>query len=282
MTETGPDNKQDNEPQPVSAGNTEALRKALLQKINGKTKPPGSLGALERIALQAGLVFGTTDPVITAPHIVVFAADHGIAVEGVSAYPQAVTAQMVLNFVQGGAAINVFCRQHDIRLLVVDAGVQSDFDPALPLVHQKTGRGTRSFRYGPAMDKRTMEKGLQQGRQTVQQIARTGCNLVGFGEMGIGNTSSAAVLMSLLCNIPLEECIGRGTGVDDDQLLHKHRVLRQAVDAYEGTPCSGRRAGLVRRVRDRADGRGHDGSLPAEHAGSWWMDLFPPPLFSVP
>ncbi|KIO78058.1 nicotinate-nucleotide--dimethylbenzimidazole phosphoribosyltransferase [Pedobacter lusitanus] len=203
--------------------------------IDNKTKPPGSLGMLEELALQIGEILGTTSPELIQPHLVVFAADHGIANEGVSAFPQEVTRQMVLNFLNGGAAINVFCRQHDIHLQVVDAGVNYDFEPDLPLGDAKIAKGTASFLHGPAMTAAQMERCLTKGEAVVAEIEAKGCNVIGFGEMGIGNTSSAAVLMSLLCNLPMADCIGRGTGLNDQQLLRKQEILEQAVANYSGS-----------------------------------------------
>ncbi|AMP97738.1 nicotinate-nucleotide--dimethylbenzimidazole phosphoribosyltransferase [Pedobacter cryoconitis] len=202
--------------------------------IDNKTKPPGSLGLLEDLALQIGEILGTTGPQLINPHLVVFAADHGIAKEGVSAFPQEVTRQMVLNFLNGGAAINVFCKQHDIRLQVIDAGVNFDFDDGLPLGDGKIAKGTASFLHGPAMTTFQAELCLLKGEAVVAEIVAKGCNVIGFGEMGIGNTSSAAVLMSLLCDLPLSECIGRGTGLNDEQLLKKQQILEQAVANYKG------------------------------------------------
>lgn len=202
--------------------------------IDNKTKPPGSLGVLEDLALQIGTVLGTTSPQFIKPHLVVFAADHGIAKEGVSAFPQEVTRQMVLNFLNGGAAINVFCKQHDIRLQVVDAGVNYDFEDGLPLGDGKIAKGTSSFLRGPAMTAFQAELCLLKGEAVVAEITAKGCNVIGFGEMGIGNTSSAAVLMSLLCDLPLSDCIGRGTGLNDEQLLKKQQILEQAVANYKG------------------------------------------------
>lgn len=202
--------------------------------IDNKTKPPGSLGVLEDLALQIGSVLGTTSPQLLKPHLVVFAADHGIAKEGVSAFPQEVTRQMVFNFLDGGAAINVFCKQHAIILQVVDAGVNYDFKDGLPLGDGKIAKGTSSFLHGPAMTNFQAELCLLKGEAVVAEIAAKGCNVIGFGEMGIGNTSSAAVLMSLICNLPLSDCIGRGTGLNDEQLLKKQQILEQAVANYKG------------------------------------------------
>lgn len=210
------------------------LLQDIQNKIDVKTKPVGSLGLLESIALQAGLVFETASPSVRQPHIIVFAADHGIAQQGVSAYPQEVTAQMVLNFINGGAAINVFCRQHAIALTVVDAGVNYDFTPGLPIINCKIAKGTHSFLHGPAMEQGQVHECLSAGSQLVQELHQKGCNTIGFGEMGIGNTSTAAVLMSMLCNIAIEECIGQGTGVTAEKLAQKHRILKQAVENYTG------------------------------------------------
>lgn len=210
------------------------IKEDLKVLIDNKTKPLGSLGMLENLAARIGEVFGTTEPVLTAPHLVVFAADHGIATEGVSAFPQEVTRQMVLNFLNGGAAINVFCRQHAINLRIVDAGVNWDFDQHLPLGNQKVGKGTVSFLNSAAMSADQLQLALSYGERVVAEISETGCNVIGFGEMGIGNTSSAAVLMSLLCGLPLADCIGRGTGLDDEQLLRKQAILEQAIANYNG------------------------------------------------
>ena len=204
-------------------------REELQGKINAKTKPQGALGHLEEIALRIGLIQGTLTPQLKNPHIVVFAADHGIAREGVSAYPQEVTYQMVMNFLKGGAAINVFCRQHGIAVKVVDAGVNFDFSPDLGLIHAKMAKGTQNFLTEKAMTPQQCAQAMDQGAAIVEDISRQGCNVIGFGEMGIGNTSSASVLMSELCHIPVAECVGRGTGVDAARLQHKIDTLKQAV-----------------------------------------------------
>lgn len=212
------------------------LRPKLQHKIDHKTKPPGSLGKLEELGLQIGLIQNTLEPRLTNPHLLVFAGDHGIVAEGVSAYPQDVTWQMVMNFLNGGAAINVFCRQHNIVLQVVDAGVNHTFPKNAPgLIHSKAGRGTANFALEPAMTVAQAQTCIDTGAAIVRRIHATGCNVIGFGEMGIGNTSSAAVLMSLLCGIPLPQCVGRGTGLDDKALNHKLAVLTKAV-AAQGWP----------------------------------------------
>ena len=210
------------------------LLSKLKAVIDNKTKPLGALGTLEQLALQIGTIFGTVTPKLTKPHIVVFAADHGIAQHGVSAYPQDVTRQMVNNFLEGGAAINVFCRQNNLQLLVVDAGVNYDFAPNENLINFKIGKGTQSFLNAAAMSASEMELCITKGELVIRKLFSEGCNTVGFGEMGIGNTSSAAILMNLLTGIPLDQCVGRGTGLNDEQLRKKQFTLGEAVNNYKG------------------------------------------------
>ena len=204
----------------------------LQHKIDFKTKPVGALGQLEKIALKIGLMQNTLSPELRNPHIVVYAADHGIAREGVSAYPQEVTFQMVMNFLNGGAAINVFCRQNNIAMKVVDAGVNYSFPPGMNVVNAKIGLGTKSFLQEPAMTLAEAQKAINSGATIVQDIFKDGCNVIGFGEMGIGNTSSASVLMSLLCNIPINECVGKGTGVTPEGLEKKINILSAAIKKH--------------------------------------------------
>lgn len=210
------------------------LKEQLLHKINIKTKPLGALGMLEVIALQAGLIQNTLSPQISKPHIVVFAADHGIAAAGkVNPYPQSVTAQMVLNFVNGGAAINVFCKQNRIDLTVVDAGVNFDFDEALPVVHAKICKGTNDYSLQEAMTIEEANAAIEKGAAIVKQIFDNGCNTIGFGEMGIGNTSSASLIMHHYTGLPVSECAGRGTGATDELLQQKINVLEQSATLHQ-------------------------------------------------
>lgn len=222
----------------------ESLQHKLQQKIDHKTKPTGALGMLEAVALKAGIIQNTLSPKIINPHIVVFAADHGIAATGlVNPYPQAVTAQMVFNFVKGGAAINVFCKQNHIALAVADAGVNFIFDESLPLIHVKIKMGTANYLHENAMSAADVQQAIQKGKNIVTDIAEAGCNTIGFGEMGIGNTSSAALIMHHLLQLPLTACAGRGTGVNDKQLQQKidtlqavsnfHRLQKEAISVYE-------------------------------------------------
>ena len=208
---------------------------ALLQdKIDSKTKPIGALGTLETLAFQMATVYETLNPKITNPAIVVFAADHGIANHGVSAYPQDVTRQMVTNFLEGGAAINVFCSQNNIDLSIVDSGVNYDFPTNAKLINAKIAKGTQSFLHVPAMSETELELCFEKGKSIVDTIAKTGSNCIGFGEMGIGNTSTASVLMSLLTNLPIEDCVGKGTGVENEKLIQKQNLLKSAIQNYSG------------------------------------------------
>lgn len=218
--------------EPISSG----IREDLLKKIDGKTKPVGSLGVLERIALQVGMIQNTLSPELNNPHILVYAADHGIAREGISPYCQEVTWQMVLNFLQGGAAINVFCRQSKIQLLIVDAGVNYDFPHNHPkLVRNKIKKSTENFLHRPAMSVKQAQKSIDKSANIVRSIYEQGCNIIGFGEMGIGNTASASALMSVMSDIPIEECVGRGAGLDTYGVREKQKKLLNAI-AKHGKP----------------------------------------------
>ncbi len=210
------------------------LSAALLAKIDQKTKPLGSLGRLESLALQIGLIQNSLTPCVNQPCVLIFAGDHGIVESGVSAYPQTVTAQMVANFLAGGAAISVFARQHNIELLIVDAGVNADLDSHPKLIDAKIGKATRNFLNLPAMSEDQCIKSLQAGSELVLRQFKNGCNCIGFGEMGIGNTSSAALLMQRLTDLPLAHCVGRGAGLNDEQLHNKIAVLQQALNQHKG------------------------------------------------
>ncbi|AOC95530.1 Nicotinate-nucleotide--dimethylbenzimidazole phosphoribosyltransferase [Flavobacterium anhuiense] len=206
----------------------------LQDKIDSKTKPVGSLGTLESLAFQMATVFETLNPKILKPNIVVFAADHGIANHGVSDYPQDVTRQMVNNFLDGGAAINVFCNQNNIELSIVDSGVNYDFPTNAKLIDAKIAKGTQSFLHVPAMSESEVQLCFEKGKSIVENIAKSGSNCIGFGEMGIGNTSTASVLMSLLTDFPIEDCVGKGTGVENEKLLLKQNLLKKAIESYSG------------------------------------------------
>jgi nicotinate-nucleotide--dimethylbenzimidazole phosphoribosyltransferase len=210
-----------------------SLDSALRAKIDGKTKPLGALGRLEDLALQIGRVRGSLTPSLNHPHLVVFAGDHGAAKAGISAFPQDVTWQMVENFLAGGAAINVFARYNGIALTVVDAGVAHDFGVRENLVDAKVGAGgTANYLAGAAMTTAQRDTALARGAEIVGTLATTGCEVIGFGEMGIGNTASAALLTHCLTGAPLADCVGRGTGLDDAGLARKTALLPQALDCW--------------------------------------------------
>lgn len=227
-----------NFPSFIEEDDNNTILEELRQCINQKTKPPGALGLLEETALQIGWIQNTLSPTISNVHVVVFAGDHGIAKTGlVNPYPQAVTAQMVKNFLAGGAAINVFCRQNNIALKVVDAGVNhvwQQHETAMgDLVHAKINFGTANYLYSNAMTEEECTNAMDKGREIVAGIAKQNCNCIAFGEMGIGNTSSASLIMSTLLQESLQDCVGRGTGVNDEQLRRKTAILEK-VFAFHG------------------------------------------------
>ncbi|NML16015.1 nicotinate-nucleotide--dimethylbenzimidazole phosphoribosyltransferase [Azohydromonas caseinilytica] len=199
-----------------------ALEAALRHCIDNKTKPLGALGRLEALMLQLGRVLGSETPRLEQPQLVVFAGDHGLTAQGVSAYPGDVTWQMVMNFLAGGAAVSVLARQHGLQLSVVDAGVRCDFEPQPGLLLRKVAPGTADASQGPAMSADQCATALEAGRDVVRGLPG---NALLLGEMGIGNTSSAALLLSRLAGLPIERCTGRGTGLGDAALAHKVRVL---------------------------------------------------------
>jgi nicotinate-nucleotide--dimethylbenzimidazole phosphoribosyltransferase len=215
-----------------------ALTAALEHKIDTKTKPLGALGQLENLAQQVALVQQTLTPALRQPHVLVFAADHGIAQAGVSQYPPEVTHQMVRNFASGGAAINVFCRQNGLGLTIVDAGVRGSLADLPTVRHEKLAEGTQNFLYAPAMTAAQCADALGRGARLADELHATGSNILGFGEMGIGNTASAAVLMHLLTGRPLAECVGRGTGLDAAGVARKLATLTQAVAAHPALDAS--------------------------------------------
>ncbi len=208
------------------------LKKELQQKIDNKTKPIGSLGYLEDIALQVGLIQQTTCPKITKPGIAVFAGDHGVAKKGeVNPFPQEVTSQMVLNFIKGGAAINVFSTTNNIDLKIVDAGVNHDFEID-GIINAKIDYGTKNYEDEPAMSIDQCNLALLKGGEIIEQFHKNGCNCIGFGEMGIGNTSAASLLMSYFTNTPIEKCVGAGTGLDLKGIQKKSHILTKVYKKY--------------------------------------------------
>jgi nicotinate-nucleotide--dimethylbenzimidazole phosphoribosyltransferase len=215
-------------PQVESTANA-ALSQALDAAINNKTKPAGSLGMLESLAKQIGLIQHGTRPNLVTPTIMVFAADHGVVAENVSAFPQSVTWQMVENFLANGAAINVFARQNQCALQVIDAGVNHDFGTRAGLIDRKVGRGTRNFTSEPAMSSEECATAMRHGMELVGALDG---NVLGFGEMGIGNTSAAAAIMHKMTGVPVADCVGAGAGLSEAGIAHKQHVIEQAVKRH--------------------------------------------------
>jgi len=206
-----------------------ALAQRLQQRIDRKTKPLGALGRLEALALQVGLIQQTETPRWVAPQLIVFAGDHGLAARGVSAYPSDVTWQMVENFLAGGAAVSVLARQHALALTVVDAGVRHDFAPRPGLLVRKIAPGTADATQSAAMTEAQCLAAITMGREVVEGLPG---NVVLLGEMGIGNTSAAALLLARLTGTELSRCVGRGTGLDDAGLARKLGVLAEVMQRH--------------------------------------------------
>jgi nicotinate-nucleotide--dimethylbenzimidazole phosphoribosyltransferase len=200
----------------------------LQRRLDTRTKPQGSLGRLETLAIRIGLTLQSERPRFTQPRIMVFAGDHGIAPAGVSAFPQAVTAQMVMNYLSGGAAINVLARQLGLALAVIDAGVATPLEPTPGLIDRSLGRGTRNYLHEPAMTVEQRDAAVATGRELAASAIAEGSNALLLGEMGIGNTASASVLLHRVTEWPVGDCVGRGTGLDDSGLARKVVLLQTA------------------------------------------------------
>lgn len=210
------------------------IREALTDKINNLTKPKGSLGTLEELALRIGLIQQTLTPGLQHPQNIIFAADHGIVDEGVSLSPKEITWQQISNFLHGGAGINFLCRQHGFELKIVDAGVDYDLPYEKGIINKKVRRGSRNYLYEAAMTEEEMDLCMERGAEVVRQSHGEGCNVISFGEMGIGNTSSSSMWMTCFTGISLERCVGAGSGLDDAGVQHKYEVLKRALDNYQG------------------------------------------------
>lgn len=205
------------------------LAARLQHRIDQKTKPLGSLGRLESLAAQIGQVLGTTEPLLHQPQMIVCAADHGLAARGVSAYPSDVTWQMVENFLQGGACVSVLARQHGMDLHVVDCGVRHDFAPREGLWIRKVAPGTADASRGPAMSSAQRDQAMRHGAEIVQALPG---NAVLLGEMGIGNTSAASLILARLGDLDISTCTGAGTGLDAAAIERKIGVLQEALQLH--------------------------------------------------
>jgi nicotinate-nucleotide--dimethylbenzimidazole phosphoribosyltransferase len=214
------------------------LAKLAQARLDQLTKPRESLGRLEELAVRCALITGQERPQVDAKVLFVFCADHGVSAAGVSAYPQEVTAQMVYNFLRGGAAITVLARQLNITVRVVDLGVDADFDPQLPgLIHGKIGRGTANLAEGPAMSQEATLRAVETGISLTEEAIDNGAHLLGVGEMGIGNSTAAAALLSAFSGIMPEELTGSGTGIDEATRRKKTEIVRRALVSNQPDPA---------------------------------------------
>jgi len=201
---------------------------AVQQKIDNLNKPKGSLGRLEELAMQLCLVQQTLSPRLSHPCHLLLGGDHGIEREGVSVSPREVTWQQMINFTHGGGGVNMFCRQHGFKLHIVDVGVDYDLSGVPGIINHKIARGTRNFRYEAAMSDDEFNRTLEVGISMVDACHGEGCNVVSIGEMGIANTSPSSIWMHRFCNIPLQDCIGAGAGLDNAGIRHKYEILSEA------------------------------------------------------
>lgn len=210
----------------------ESMRPAIQQKIDNLNKPKGSLGRLESLALQICLAEQSLTPSLHHPCHLLFGADHGIEHEGVSVSPREVTWQQMINFTRGGGGVNMFCRQYGFDLRIIDVGVDYDLSAYPDIILRKVARGTRNFRYEAAMSETEMNQSLQAGIEQVDQCHHEGCQVVCIGEMGIANTSPSSIWMHLFCQIPLQNCIGAGAGLNNEGIRHKYDVLSESVARF--------------------------------------------------
>ena len=218
----------------------EAIRPAIQDKIDNLNKPKGSLGVLEELAMQVCWIQQTLTPSLAHPCHLLLGGDHGIEREGVSVSPREVTWQQMINFTRDGGGVNMFCRQHGFKLRIVDVGVDHDLSTVPGIINRKIARGTRNFLYEPAMTEEEFNQAIETGAALVDDCIAEGCKVLCIGEMGIGNTSPSSIWMSLFCDIPLNECIGAGAGLDTPGILHKREVLAASVARYQSllTPHS--------------------------------------------
>lgn len=208
------------------------MQAAIQQKIDNLNKPKGSLGRLEELAMQVCLIQQTLEPSTAHPCHLLLGGDHGIEREGVSVSPREVTWQQMINFTRGGGGVNMFCRQHDFKLRIVDVGVDYDLSNVSGIINRKIARGTKNFLYEPAMSEEEFDRAIAVGVDLADACIAEGCRVLSIGEMGIANTSPSSIWMHLFGNIPLEECIGAGAGLDTPGIRHKYEVLSQAVEHY--------------------------------------------------
>ena len=216
------------------------MRQAIIDKIDNLNKPKGSLGRLEELALQICLIEQTLHPTLHNPCHILFGADHGIEREGVSVSPREITWQQMINFTRGGGGVNMFCRQHGFKLRIIDVGVDYDLAMYPDIINRKIANGTANFLYEPAMSIEQYQQALNVGAEMADACFNDGSDIICMGEMGIANTSPSSIWMSLFGNIPLEECVGAGAGLDNEGIRHKYEVLNKAIENFKssGLDCS--------------------------------------------
>ena len=212
-----------------------SLQPAILAKIDNLNKPKGSLGRLEELAMQICLIQQTLEPSLAHPCHLLLGGDHGIEREGVSVSPREVTWQQMINFTHGGGGVNMFCRQHGLKLRIVDVGVDYDLSNIEGIINRKISRGTKNFLYEPAMSEAEFDQAIQIGCDLVDDCIAEGCRILSIGEMGIANTSPSSIWMHLFTGIPLKDCIGAGAGLDAPGIRQKYEILSNALANYQAT-----------------------------------------------
>ncbi|MBR1804000.1 MAG: nicotinate-nucleotide--dimethylbenzimidazole phosphoribosyltransferase [Muribaculaceae bacterium] len=222
-----------------------SLETSIQQKIDHLNKPKGSLGRLEELTMQLCLIQHTLTPSLHHPCHLLLGGDHGIEREGVSVSPREVTWQQMINFTHGGGGVNMFCRQHGFKLRIVDVGVDFDLTDIDGIIDRKIARGTRNFLYEPAMSENEFDRAIGIGSDLADDCIAEGCQVLCIGEMGIANTSPSSIWMSVLGNIPLDECIGAGAGLNDTGIAHKREVLAASLVRFQKT-MTGNTEDLIR------------------------------------
>lgn len=212
----------------------EIFKKTVQEKIDNLAKPMGSLGKLEGVARKIATIQQSLTPQLKHPCHILFVADHGIVSEGVSPSPKEITWQQSINIIQNGAGINIFTEQHHFDLIVVDAGVDYDFPTHFGIIDKKVRKGSRNFLHEPALTESEVDQALIAGGEIVELVFQKGCNLLSIGELGIGNTSVASIWMSLLTGISLQQCVGAGSGWNEELTRHKYNILQKSIERYAG------------------------------------------------
>lgn len=211
----------------------QTIKEALIQKVDNLNKPKHSLGRLEELAIQIGLVQQTLSPSLNHPCHILFGADHGIERENVSVSPREITWQQMINFTKGGGGVNMFCRQHGFKFIEVDMGVDYDLSVYPSILNCKIANGTKNFLHEAAMTGEELDRAINTGCELVDRCFEEGCNIISFGEMGIANTSPSSIWLSLLGNLELETCVGAGAGLDNPGIQHKLSVLKSSVENFK-------------------------------------------------